>query len=57
MIALEPLPAIHTRLRRHVSLNRLSNVECLMAAAGAREETADFYHVGDGLPTSSSLLP
>jgi len=55
VIALEPLPAIHARLRRHVSLNRLANVECLMAAAGAREGTADFYHVGAGLPTSSSL--
>jgi FkbM family methyltransferase len=55
VVALEPLPVIHARLLRHVSLNRLANVECLMAAAGAREETAEFYHVGDGLPTSSSL--
>jgi len=55
VIALEPMPAIHARLARHVSLNRLVNVECLMAAAGAREETAHFYHVGAGLPTSSSL--
>jgi FkbM family methyltransferase len=55
VIALEPMPSIHARLVRHVSLNRLVNVECLRAAAGAREETAHFYHVDAGLPTSSSL--
>ena len=55
VIALEPLAAIHARLRRHVSLNRVTNVECLMAAAGAREGIAGFYHQSHELPTSSSL--
>jgi FkbM family methyltransferase len=55
VIALEPLPAIHARLLRHVSLNGLANVECLMAAAGAVEGRANFYHLAHGLPTSSSL--
>lgn len=55
VFALEPLPAIHARLTRHVSLNGVSNVECVMAAAGAREGAARFYHVPQGLPTSSSL--
>jgi FkbM family methyltransferase len=55
VLALEPLPAVHARLARHVSLNRLASVECLMAAAGAREGTASFYHQAHGLPTSSSL--
>jgi FkbM family methyltransferase len=55
VLALEPLPAVHARLARHVSLNRLANVECFMAAAGAREGTASFYHQAHGLPTSSSL--
>jgi len=55
VLALEPLPAIYARLVRHVSLNRLSNVEGLMVAAGAREGVAMFYHHSHELPTSSSL--
>ena len=55
VIALEPLPAIHERLLRHVALNRLPHVECVRAAAGAEEGTASFYHHRTGLPTSSSL--
>jgi FkbM family methyltransferase len=55
VLALEPLAAIHGRLVRHISLNRLSNVESLMVAAGAREEIATFYHHSQELPTSSSL--
>jgi FkbM family methyltransferase len=55
VVAVEPLPAIYARLLRHVKLNTLSNVECLMAAAGAREGSADFYHQAHGVPTSSSL--
>jgi FkbM family methyltransferase len=55
VIALEPLPNIHARLLRHIELNALTNVECLMAAAGAREGTADFFHQSHELPTSSSL--
>jgi FkbM family methyltransferase len=55
VIALEPMPAIQARLRRHVSLNRLANVECIQAAAGSQAGEAAFYHVRDELPTSSSL--
>jgi FkbM family methyltransferase len=55
VIALEPLPAIHARLIRHIALNQIPNVESLMVAAGAREGTATFYHQSHELPTSSSL--
>jgi FkbM family methyltransferase len=55
VLALEPLAAIHARLLKHVWLNGLSNIECLMVAAGAREEVAMFYHQPHDLPTSSSL--
>ena len=55
VLALEPLAAIHARLKRHVSQNGLQNVECLMVAAGARDEVATFYHHPHELPTSSSL--
>jgi FkbM family methyltransferase len=53
--AFEPLPKIHERLQKNVALNRLSNVECLRAAVGRAEGEAEFFHVDEGLPTSSSL--
>jgi FkbM family methyltransferase len=53
--AFEPHPRIYARLQRNVALNRLSNVECLQYAAGDADGSTDFYHVADGLPTSSSL--
>ena len=55
VIAFEPMPAIHQRLIRNVKLNGLENVECLACAAGDVEGEASFFHVGVGLPTSSSL--
>jgi FkbM family methyltransferase len=53
--AFEPLPKIYRRLQKNIGLNRLSNVECLCAAVGQSEGTAEFFHVETGLPTSSSL--
>jgi FkbM family methyltransferase len=56
VLAIEPLPAIHARLRQNVELNGLEGrIECVAAAAGASEGTALFYHQPHGLPTSSSL--
>ena len=53
--AFEPLSKIHERLQKNISLNRLSNVECLCTAVGQAEGEAEFFHVDAGLPTSSSL--
>lgn len=55
VISLEPFPSVHARLLNHVALNGLKNVVCLRAAAGAREETAEFFHGRQEVPTSSSL--
>ena len=49
------LVPVYDRLRRNIELNELTNVECINAAVGEREATADFFHVANGLPTSSSL--
>ncbi|HEX3151786.1 MAG TPA: FkbM family methyltransferase [Gemmataceae bacterium] len=53
--AFEPLPAVFERLTRNVALNGLTNVECVAAAASDFDGEADFFHIPDGLPTSSSL--
>lgn len=53
--AFEPLPAIHERLTGNVALNKLSNVECHLAAVGETSGLADYFHGADLLPTSSSL--
>lgn len=53
--AFEPHPGAYQRLLRNVQLNRLSNVECIQAAVGEAEGTADLYCLPGGLPTSSSL--
>lgn len=55
VIALEPLPATHARLLRNVRLNRLSNVECVNAAAGAEAGRAELYHLKEGLSSAASL--
>jgi FkbM family methyltransferase len=55
VFAFEPLPAIFERLQRLVALNRLENVTCHASAVGDADGTADFYHVPNGLPSSSSL--
>lgn len=55
VFAFEPMPAIYERLTYNVALNRLSNVECFASAVGDFDGQAEFYHVADGLPSSSSL--
>lgn len=55
VFAFEPMPGIQARLRRHVELNRLGNAECVAAAVGDVDGTAEFFHVPADLPTSSSL--
>jgi len=55
VLAIEPLPPVYARLVRNIRLNRLGNVDCVMAAAGAAEGAASFYYQAHGLPTSSSL--
>jgi len=53
--AFEPHPDVFQRLLLNVALNGLPNIECVQAAVGATDGTADFFHVPQGLPTSSSL--
>jgi FkbM family methyltransferase len=53
--AFEPLPSIHRRLQRNVTLNRVENVECIACAVSDTDGDAEFYHVNTDLPTSSSL--
>lgn len=55
VVALEPLPRVHDRLLHNVALNGLDNVTCLRTAAAERGGRAPFFHVGHGIPTSSSL--
>jgi FkbM family methyltransferase len=45
---------VHARLQRNVALNG-STVSCEPFALGSVRGTADFFHVRDGLPSSSSL--
>lgn len=53
--AFEPLPAVFDRLERNLSINGLRNVVATRAAAGAHDGDADFFHVPDVIPSSSSL--
>ncbi len=53
--AFEPMPFIYQRLQRNVRLNRLSNIHCIAGAVGDRDGTAEFFHGGVELPSSSSL--
>ncbi len=55
VFAFEPMPEIFKRLRRNVALNQLRNVQCVHSAVGETAGSADFYHIGIALPTSSSL--
>lgn len=56
VFAFEPLPLAVERLRRHLSLNRLTNVECVPAAAADVDGTIAF-HVprGRALPCSAGV--
>lgn len=53
--AFEPLPRVRDRLVRNVALNGLENVASLPVALGSRSGKAEFFHVDDGIPSSSSL--
>ena len=55
VVAFEPLPPLFTSLRANVARNRLSNVTCVECAVGDQTGQADFYHVANCLPCSSSL--
>ena len=53
--AFEPLARVRERLVRNVALNELDNVTCLPLALGSTQGKAQFFHVDDGMPSSSSL--
>lgn len=53
--AFEPLPPVHGRLARNVALNRLDNVSIHSVALGNRSGRAEFFHVPNSIPSSSSL--
>lgn len=53
--AFEPLPPVFERLEGNVRLNKLENVIAVRAAVGAVDGHAEFFHVADIIPSSSSL--
>jgi FkbM family methyltransferase len=53
--AFEPMPRVRERLERNVALNGASNVTCVSCALGSPAGSAEFFHVRDGIPSSSSL--
>ena len=53
--AFEPLGRVRERLHRNVSLNGVENVSIQSVALGSENGTATFFHVEDGIPSSSSL--
>jgi FkbM family methyltransferase len=53
--AFEPLPRVHLRLERNLSLNKLSNVYPARAAVGDVEGNQEFYFPDVESPVSSSL--
>ena len=55
VFAFEPLERVRERLVRNVDLNSLTNVTCLPYALGRGSGRAQFFHVADGIPSSSSL--
>lgn len=54
VFAFEPLPRVRERLQRNVELNGVS-VSCQACALGSPAGTAEFFHVRNGIPSSSSL--
>ena len=55
VFAFEPLDRVRERLTRNVELNGLTNVQCRAVALGRGSGPASFFHVPDGIPSSSSL--
>ena len=54
VFAFEPLPQVQLRLRRNLALNG-DRVRHVALAVGERRGRAPFFHVPDGVPSSSSL--
>lgn len=55
VFAFEPMPRVFASLERNVKLNKLANVKCFSAAAGATNGTQEFYFPDQEQPISSSL--
>ena len=55
VFAFEPMPPVRARLEINLRLNRLQNVRCQSEAVGETPGAAEFYHIREGVPTSSSL--
>jgi FkbM family methyltransferase len=53
--AFEPLARVRERLARNIALNAAANVTCVPLAVGSPAGTAEFFHVKEGIPSSSSL--
>ena len=56
VLAFEPMPDNAERLRRHVELNALSNVDLVVAAVSSAEGSAELFHGGGTHPCSTSLV-
>lgn len=55
VFAFEPLPRVFDRLTDNVKLNHLQGVSCEPVAVGSPAGQMEFFHVKDGIPSSSSL--
>ena len=55
VFAFEPMPESAGRLRRHLELNDLDNVELIVAAVSCSDGEAELFHAGH-LPTAPSLV-
>jgi FkbM family methyltransferase len=53
--AFEPMPTVYERLLKNITINALTNVQCLNCAAGDIEGTAEFYSSGSEMQCGSSL--
>ena len=56
VFAFEPMADNAERLRGHIELNELSNVEFVPAAVSAASGTAELFHTGGAHPSSTSLV-
>jgi FkbM family methyltransferase len=57
VLAFEPMPDNAERLRRHLELNGLNNVELVPAAVSAVHGSAELFHGASAHPCSTSLVP
>jgi FkbM family methyltransferase len=56
VFAFEPMPDNAERLRGHIELNELANVEMVRAAVSAADGEAELFHLDGDHPTSTSLV-